>query len=306
MIIAAFNADANVRAVAVKDLIDILSRGTPSEQDAAQDALRARILDTAPVVIEALYAQPAAVLPVLLADPSAYIESLASAPLSRALTRLHLAFVAAHVYPALPALAECVVFDVFWQYLAVSKPRQKTAGVVWEILEAADREGGVARCELLGGCVDAVRWEQGMGKGGEQGKEDEQKTMERMAKVNLALAAKMAGVFFASLRGLKNSCWDGADNIRASNNYPHLLELLMGKLQDENPHGRALAYLTMRALMSRLSGEHQIDAAHAILRIAGLETLDGMGDFMKGVNDLGVVRVPMLYLPMVWLMHCSS
>lgn len=66
----------------------------------------------------------------------------------------------------------------------------------------------------------------------------------------------------------------------------------MEKLKDENPHARALAYLTTRALLSRLSGEHLIDAAHAVLRITGLETLDGMGYFMRGVNDLGVVRDP--------------
>lgn len=207
MIITSFNADANVRAVAVKDLIHTRSRSsaTPSEKDAAEDALRARVLDTAPAVIEALYAQPPAILPVLLADAPAYLAALADAPLSRALTRLHLAFLAAHVYPALrardPALAERVVFDVFWQYLAASKPRQKTAGVVWEILEGVEGEGGVARCELLGGCVDAVRWEQDAGKAGEKGKEDEHKAMERMAKVNLALAAKMAGVCLALLPG---------------------------------------------------------------------------------------------------------
>ena len=65
----------------------------------------------------------------------------------------------------------------------------------------------------------------------------------------------------------------------------------MEKLKDENPHARVLAYLTARALLSRLSGEHLIDAAHAILRTSGLESLDGMGDFMRGVNDLGVVGV---------------
>lgn len=202
MIIAAFNADANVRALAVKDLINTLSRpsATASEKDAAADALRARILDTAPAVIEALYAQPTAILPVLLDDAPAYLDALASAPLSRAIVRLHLAFLAAHVYPVLrmrdSTLAERIVFDVFWQYLAMSKPRQKTAAVAWEILECAEGEGGLARYEVLGGCVDAVRWEQDAGKAGETGKEDEQKATERMAKVNLALAAKMAGMCF--------------------------------------------------------------------------------------------------------------
>ena len=200
MIIAAFNADANVRALAVKDLVNTLSRpsATLSDKDAAADALRARILDTAPAVIEALYTQPDAVLPILLDDASAYLAALASAPLSRALTRLHLTFLATHVYPTLrsrdPMLAERVLFDVFWQYLVMSKPRQKTATVVWEVLEGAEGEDGLARYELLGGCVDAVRWEQGAGKAGEKGKEDEKKVIERMAKINLALAAKMAGM----------------------------------------------------------------------------------------------------------------
>ncbi|KAH9837712.1 armadillo-type protein [Rhodofomes roseus] len=283
MIVASMNADANVRALAVKELCDKLANEATAaaEKDAAKDALRTRILDTTPSVIEALYSRHTELLPVLLEDPSTYISSLAfslhapKASPSRALMRLHLSFLATHFYPALraqdPALAERVVFDLFFPCLVTSKPRQKTANMAWEILEGSEGENGIARYELLGGCVDAVRWQQQQlgGKAGEEVREDEgYKGMERLARVDLALSAKMA------------------DNILASNNYSHLFGLLMWKLQDPNPHARSLAYLTARALLSRLSGEHQIDAAHAIIRATGLESLEGMGEFMRTVTDL--------------------
>ncbi|KZT68072.1 hypothetical protein DAEQUDRAFT_348588 [Daedalea quercina L-15889] len=283
MVVASLSADTNVRAVAVKELCNKLANSTSSaaEKDAVKDALRTRVLDTAPAVVEALYSRHAELLPVLLEDASTYMSSLSSAlhapkaSPSRSLMRLHLSFFAKYFYPALlaqdPPLAERVVYDIFFPCLAITKPRQKVANMTWEILEGAEGEGGVARYELLGGCVDAVRWEQqqGDGKSGEEVTEDEgYKGTERLAKVNLALSAKMA------------------DNILGSNNYSHLFELLLGKLQDPNPHARALAYLTVRALLSRLSGEHQIDAAHAVIRATGLETLEGMGEFMRGVENL--------------------
>ncbi|KAI0712775.1 armadillo-type protein [Cerioporus squamosus] len=90
-----------------------------------------------------------------------------------------------------------------------------------------------------------------------------------MTKINVAVAAKVA------------------DNILASNYFHADFGALLDKLHDENPHGRALAYLITRALLNRLTGEQRIEAGHRVLRSMKLDTLEGMGDFMKGVEDVG-------------------
>ena len=94
---------------------------------------------------------------------------------------------------------------------------------------------------------------------------------ELMTKINVAVAAKMA------------------DNVLASKYFHANLDALLDKLHDENPHGRALAYLVTRALLNRLTGEHRIEAGHRVLRCMNLDTLEGMGEFMKGVEDVGNV-----------------
>lgn len=82
-----------------------------------------------------------------------------------------------------------------------------------------------------------------------------------------------------------------SDNILASNNYSHHLEALLLRLQDTNAYSRDLGYLITRTLLSRLSGERQIDAGHQIIQAMKLESLDGMGDFMRGVDNLHVVII---------------
>ncbi|KAH9921142.1 uncharacterized protein B0H18DRAFT_1086220 [Fomitopsis serialis] len=251
MVIASLSADANVRAVAVRELCDKLaSESTASaDRDAAKDVLRSRVLDTAPAP-----SRPAG-------RSLSYISSLSSAlhapraNHSRSLMRLHLASLPPTSIPLVPQimLAERAVYDV---------------------IEGAEGENGLARYELLGGCVDALRWEHN-------------RAAARLARRSMKTKATRARRSWRKRTLPSLQRWPSVtDNILASNNYSHLLGLLLGKLQDANAHARALAYLTARALLSRLSGEHQIDAAHAILRATGLETLEGMGEFMRGVNDL--------------------
>lgn len=47
----------------------------------------------------------------------------------------------------------------------------------------------------------------------------------------------------------------------------------------------------MRALLGRLSGEHQIEAAHYILKAMDLENLEETGAFMNEVENLEMVSV---------------
>ncbi|KAF9807205.1 hypothetical protein IEO21_08320 [Rhodonia placenta] len=283
IVVASISADASVRARAIGNLYNILS-SSESAADAMKAALRARIEDTEPAVLEALYAQPTLLLPLVLEDTSGYLSTLTQIlhnqkdiP-SRTVVRLHLAFVATHLSSPLreadAALADRIVDELFFSYLLFTKPRQKTAAVVWEILEACENNReehmGIVRYELLGGCVDAVRWEESHRA---EGMKDDgsHKNIELLTKINMAVAAKMA------------------DNILASNYYDRLFENILAKLHDSSPYARALGYLVARALLSRLSGEHQINAAHRVLQAMKLNTLEGMGDFMRGVDNLGVV-----------------
>lgn len=68
-----------------------------------------------------------------------------------------------------------------------------------------------------------------------------------------------------------SSC--ASENIHVSNNYTSYFAVLLSKLDDSNTHVRVLTYLITRSLLTRLSGQHQIDAAHNILRTMDLQHL---------------------------------
>jgi U3 small nucleolar RNA-associated protein 10 len=77
----------------------------------------------------------------------------------------------------------------------------------------------------------------------------------------------------------------------ASANYAQHLTSVLEKMQDADPHTRALAHLVARALLGRLSGEKQIDAARKMLDAMHLETLDGMEDIPDGDKTGEMVNI---------------
>ena len=170
-------------------------------------ALVARVQDSNVSVLEALYAKPAQLVSVLLADVNTYVDTVAQVlhapgptPLGRAAVKAHLSFIIGHMYPSLtqanePEHAAQILDRVLFPYLLFSKPRQKTAALVWELVEAGEQtQGSVGRSALLAGCVDAVRWEERKSsEGGKTADEDSYRNTEIMATINLALAAKIAG-----------------------------------------------------------------------------------------------------------------
>jgi U3 small nucleolar RNA-associated protein 10 len=83
-----------------------------------------------------------------------------------------------------------------------SKPRHKTTAAVWEVLESEVCSEEITKHELLGGCLDAVRWEEGKDKPPTDGEEDEaanrHSNVDTMARVDLALANRIAGNILAS------------------------------------------------------------------------------------------------------------
>ncbi|KAH9943771.1 hypothetical protein B0H21DRAFT_877669 [Amylocystis lapponica] len=250
-----------VRAIATRDL------------ESVKSAIRARATTPTPPSSSALR-NPDAVAPVFLEDPSGFVS-----PPSKSIVRTHLTFAAEHFYRAVSkqedaVLAARIVDEIFMPFLLFSKPREKTATLVWEIIEATAQDGtdstALSNHELLGGCVEAVRWEQAR----QQQQQPEEgeggyRNVELLAKINLAVSAKIAG-----------------ENVLASQRYPHHLEILLAKLHDASPYSRAMAYLTTRALLSRLSGEIQLDAAYRVLQAMKFENLDGMGDFMDNVDNV--------------------
>ena len=80
-----------------------------------------------------------------------------------------------------------------------------------------------------------------------------------------------------------------AENIVASTDYQQYLELMLAKLTDSNPSSRSLGYLIIRALLYRLSGQQQIDAAFRVLQAMNVNKMDAMGDVMSTVGDIQAV-----------------
>lgn len=284
-------------------------------QQSVSSALLLRVNDTSIHVLQTLYTtSPETVTQAFLSlSPTAYLDALkqalhdTSSKMSRDVIRAHLTFLLSHFLPGAAASsapeddhegdeseenrerARRVFMEILMPFLLYSKPRMKTAQAVWEILEST--EGGGVSFELLGGCVDAMKWEQARPVAGAKDKDGDNNEGIDVAlspKVNLAVAAKIAGR--PSLSFLRRPLLTRlSDNILASNFFKENFHGLLERLCDENPHGRALAYLVTRALLNRLSGEQRVEAGHRVLEAMQLATLEGMGDFMRGVEDVGSV-----------------
>ena len=80
------------------------------------------------------------------------------------------------------------------------------------------------------------------------------------------------------------------------------IDFVLGVLDDANPNARALGYLVTRVLLSKLSGQHQLNVAQRAIQAMAIETLSGMEDFMKGSDNLQSVRQYLLF-PLVALIR---
>ncbi|KAI9060150.1 hypothetical protein FKP32DRAFT_1760434 [Trametes sanguinea] len=296
LLVASANADAAIRARSVRDLLARVSddKVAETEKQSIASTLLLRVHDSDATVLKALYTSSpdVAVHALLTPTPTAYLDALvqalhgSSAKPSRDVIRAHFSFLFSHFLPALASQEEDaektrevtrrIAVDIVLPFLLFTKPRMKTAQTVWGILETAEDQGlDPAMFELLGGCVEAVRWEQQRPAPGSKEKDADKDSMDvpLMTKVNLAVAAKIAG---------KCIC----NNIFASNYYQQHLDSLLEKLHNDDAHARSLVYLVARALLARVGGEQRIDTAQRVLQAMQLETLEGMGDFMRGVDDV--------------------
>lgn len=182
-------------------------------------------MDDESEVVEAVYAEPGIMTPIILANLHTYLAYLSTAlcadpsspspsskpvhkPKSRrALIKMHLAFAAHHVCVAAndAGVTERVFRGVVFPFVMYSKARQNTAEGVWEIIDAdadakaaaaagskGSKGGRISECDWLGGCVDVWRAEKEKEKEKEstEGRDDH---VSKMAAMNLALAGKIAG-----------------------------------------------------------------------------------------------------------------
>lgn len=134
-------------------------------------------------VIETLYSDPQAVLPIFSNLP--FIETasraLAAPNVSRSIMRLHFAFMARDLYRDSLDHAPDIFERIFLPYLLFTKPRQKTAAYVWELLN----DSSFSQYELLKGCTDIVQ--------GQPTTDEASRSVESMTVVNLAVTSCIAG-----------------------------------------------------------------------------------------------------------------
>ncbi|TFY70773.1 hypothetical protein EVG20_g2223 [Dentipellis fragilis] len=282
LILASMDADVSVRVAGVRNMVAVLTSNSesldPEYKDAIHTALLGRVLDNTPQILTALYAEPSAVVPIFRTHSASYISALSTALTSksqhtRETLRIHVAFLADHYTPgAGPAVTKEVFERIVFPFLLFSKPRQKSAVSVWGILDVSEaqgeREPGLREYELLAGCADVVRWEEGQVGRKKRGGAGGLESMQVMANANMAVAARMA------------------ETILISNEHAQHFAFFLAKLKDTDSHARGLAYLVVRALLGKMSGEHQIEAARRVLEAMSLKSLEGMEGFMDGADNL--------------------
>ncbi len=77
------------------------------------------------------------------------------------------------------------------------------------------------------------------------------------------------------------------ENIVSSNSFSdHLTHVLSTLQQSGQAHGRSLAYVITRVLLSRLSGEKQVEVALRVVKTLNLETLEGADALLKAGENV--------------------
>ena len=106
---------------------------------------------------------------------------MAAPDVPRAIMRLHFGFIAgefsSHNMDLIPAIFQ----HVYLSYILFTKPRQKTATLVWQSL----KDSKLADYELLMGCTDIVF--------GTQPPDGAARSAEEMATLNITVTTRIAG-----------------------------------------------------------------------------------------------------------------
>ncbi|KAF8901036.1 armadillo-type protein [Gymnopilus junonius] len=267
MILASTDADAKVRTNAIKDLVKSISGKALSDikdLNTVRSLLIARLQDTHTQVLEALYENASVVTPVLASDPKGFLASLSSAmdaqsKPKRNILRLHLSYVACHFWPAVDSTTRDDVFQqLFFPFLLFSKPRQKTAGLLWDALkEHLSQSDSI---EWLTGCFELVKPEVAIDGSG---------SIDLMNQINFSVAGKIA------------------ENVVNSSCPDETMDTVLTKLHESRLHVKLMGYLVTLAIIRKLSGECQIAFAQKVLAIIALNELSGIDDHSQEHLALG-------------------
>ena len=228
------------------------------------------------------------------------IAQLQPTPPSRTLLSAHVAFLVGTFCTAHPELQDTVQHHALFPFLLASKAKFRSARGVWEAIKGS---GGFLS-GWLKGCVEV--WDKAslLRKGAsDKEKEDAEEDIEKVCEVNLGVASMIAGgrSHQYSIELVTSS--DGTlENILASDDPEGHIALLLSKLQDPMPHGRALAYLVCRKLLAYESGDRKIILATQVLRAMRLRMLNGADDVLAGSNLQEVQRSSLRYLSTVLLL----
>ena len=176
-----------------------------------------------------------------------------------------------------------------WPFLLFTKAKQKTSSAVWDILESEDCSSKVTDSQLLCGCLAIVR-EREQNFLSPQDGGDSNPGLQTLAAIDLALASKIAGVSKPFPTACVSEVFVATDNIMLSENPLDHVDFVLGVFKEQNNNARGLSYLVTRALLGKLSGQHQLSVAQRAIQAMDIETLSGMEDFMKGSDNLQSVR----------------
>lgn len=232
-----------------------------TSQESACSALLARTQDTESSVLEALYSKPAVLGPVLLDHSETYLTELStliqnSKP-KRSVLKAHLTFLMSHFSPK--AGLKDVFHLVLFPLMLYSKPRQHSVELVWDAIENNVPKTGAGCYELLNGCGEI--WAATKADGATD-------IQEKLATFNMTMASRIA------------------ENILASNDFTSHVDELVIKLNNPNAQIRLLALVVARALLRRLTGEHQVDTALKIVQTLDLQQVTTSEDPSSNVQEL--------------------
>ncbi|KAG1807089.1 uncharacterized protein BJ212DRAFT_1387903 [Suillus subaureus] len=273
IVVASTSSTKEARVGAVEQLYKILQGGLTleaSDRASIQSALLARVYDTHAGVLHALYSSPEVFLSTVTSSitPQKLLDTVVSQivpdPPARTVLIAHVAFLAGHFSQTYPELSQAVQERVLFPYLLASKSKFRTARRVWKAL----KEVGGTTTGWLRGCVDI--WEKADLLRGKKDEESDEADvdMEKICQANLDVAAKIA------------------ENILTSNDSSSDISLILFKLHDLLPHGRALAYLVVRVLLLNTSCGQQVDIALQALAAMKLQSVDGFGDLADSCTNL--------------------
>lgn len=252
-VLRSIDADEDVRIAGIKGLVASLDLDSDDEHKREiLSALIARIQDSSTPVLEALYEhKPSVFTDVLGRFHSSRVEyvkalnmALSDSKPKRAIVRLHLTFLFGHAFKT---LEEDLKGDVFYgsvhPFLGWSKPREKTAECVWELVHDVPYP-------VLTGCSAIIT----------SHKKNTERKDEILAMVDLnaTLVRTMA------------------ENIVNSDIYAFHLRSLLLLISSSNPHLANFSQMLVNAVVTRLTGEHQVEAA--------LSVLDAMPRHIEGID----------------------